>query len=283
MARLSEGPDFVCIGAQKAGTTWLFDNLEVQEAVWMPPVKEIHFFNSLCPHEELLGVEDRSRPPPRGRYRALRRRPSFFVLRWLRRFYQNPHTTDWYYSLFPREVMGTRISGDITPAYSTLDGRGVRFARKVLRPGCRVLLLLRNPVQRFWSSIKMNYRWWEDELPLDAPERLLRELEHPVHRLRGDYPRMVRLWREAFGEDFHVLRYDTLVEDPRKLLGQVGEILGVSLDLGSPRLNQRSNVDPARIQMPEPLREVLTLRYRDEIRELEEMIPGVTEGWLSDE
>ena len=56
------GPDFVCIGAQKAGTTWLFDNLEVQAGVWMPPEKELHYFNRVCPNEELVGVEARAHP-----------------------------------------------------------------------------------------------------------------------------------------------------------------------------------------------------------------------------
>jgi len=43
-------PDFLVIGAQKAGTTWLFQNLRMHPQVWLPPEKEIHFFDFPPPH-----------------------------------------------------------------------------------------------------------------------------------------------------------------------------------------------------------------------------------------
>ena len=38
-------PDFVGIGAQKAGTTWLGHNLQLHPEIWMPKIKELHYFN----------------------------------------------------------------------------------------------------------------------------------------------------------------------------------------------------------------------------------------------
>ena len=273
------GPDFVCIGAQKAGTTWLFDNLEVQAGVWMPPEKELHYFNRVCPNEELVGVEARAIPPLRERYRALLDRPALATWHWLRHFYYGARSTAWYYALFPREMVGSRLAGDITPAYSTLDERGVSYARSVLKPSCKVLLLVRNPAERFWSGIKMLYRWREGSVPVDAPETLMRELEAPSNRLRGDYPRMVRLWRDAFGEGFRVFRYDELVKDPGGFLSDVGAFLGVEVDTGHPELTKRSNFDPAQKKMPAEVRTILNDRYRAEVAELEGLIPGITDGW----
>src|SRR5437762_2155968 len=40
-------PDFLCIGAQKAGTTWLYQQLESHPDFWMPPFKELHYLNDL--------------------------------------------------------------------------------------------------------------------------------------------------------------------------------------------------------------------------------------------
>jgi hypothetical protein len=37
-------PDFLGIGAQKAGTTWLGRNLQAHPEVWMPRMKEVHYF-----------------------------------------------------------------------------------------------------------------------------------------------------------------------------------------------------------------------------------------------
>ncbi|MGM0582179.1 MAG: sulfotransferase family protein [Bacteroidota bacterium] len=41
-------PDFICIGAQKAGTTWLMNNLKAHQDVYLPdvlPHYDIHFFD----------------------------------------------------------------------------------------------------------------------------------------------------------------------------------------------------------------------------------------------
>ena len=38
-------PDFLVIGGQKCGTTWLQDNLEQHPQIWLPPTKEVHYFD----------------------------------------------------------------------------------------------------------------------------------------------------------------------------------------------------------------------------------------------
>jgi hypothetical protein len=38
-------PDFLCIGAQKAGTTWLYENLKRHPEVYLPERKEIHYWD----------------------------------------------------------------------------------------------------------------------------------------------------------------------------------------------------------------------------------------------
>ncbi len=38
-------PRFLVIGAQKAGTTWLDRNLRTHPQIWVPPEKEIHYFD----------------------------------------------------------------------------------------------------------------------------------------------------------------------------------------------------------------------------------------------
>ena len=275
------GPDFVGIGAQKAGTTWLYDNLRVQPALWMPPVKEIHFFNRVCPHESLLGVEVRGRPGFVERYRPLLERPTLGRLRWIRRFHNEPPSTEWYRSLFPPQRVQGRLAGDITPAYSTLDERGVAFARRVLEPGCRVFVVVRNPIERAWSALKMLHRWTGTDVATADVDAIIAESDAPSHRLQGDYTRTIRLWREAFGEDFAVFRYDRLVAGPESFLRSVLDFIGFQgqVDLGN--LGLRSNADPAREKMPEKVLRHLRETYRPSIEELDLLVPGIASEWLS--
>ena len=39
-------PDFICIGAQRAATTWLHNCLQEHPEVYLPKEKELHFFNA---------------------------------------------------------------------------------------------------------------------------------------------------------------------------------------------------------------------------------------------
>jgi hypothetical protein len=45
-------PDFLGIGAQKAGTTWLYDNLSAHPDLFLPRPKELHYFDRTF-HESL--------------------------------------------------------------------------------------------------------------------------------------------------------------------------------------------------------------------------------------
>ena len=44
-ASMSDLPNFICIGAQRAGTTWLHNCLKEHPDVFVPQLKELHFFD----------------------------------------------------------------------------------------------------------------------------------------------------------------------------------------------------------------------------------------------
>src|ERR1700754_3667019 len=43
--RTKPGPGFICVGAQKAGTGWLYEQLRNHPDFWLPPMKELHYFD----------------------------------------------------------------------------------------------------------------------------------------------------------------------------------------------------------------------------------------------
>jgi hypothetical protein len=51
---VSEGPDFLCIGQQHAGSTWLFDQLKFHPNLWLPPAKALHYLDGRFPDATLL-------------------------------------------------------------------------------------------------------------------------------------------------------------------------------------------------------------------------------------
>jgi len=111
-------PDFILVGAQKAGTTSLITWLAQHPEVHTPKVKgnsnetfELHFF----------GTEKFERLGPR-----------------------------WYLSLFHHSKK--KVSGEKTPEYLS-DRKSVERMHG-LCPESKILLSLRNPVERLWSALR---------------------------------------------------------------------------------------------------------------------------------
>ena len=50
----NHGPDFIGIGMERAGTSWLFTQISSHPDIWVPPLKELHFFDVIDPKAKYL-------------------------------------------------------------------------------------------------------------------------------------------------------------------------------------------------------------------------------------
>lgn len=128
-------PQFICIGAQRAGTTWLYTQLRRHPNVFLPPLKELHYFdrderyptpNTLSERSAFkrLRNRDRARWAALDVYRGLRYR-DWNNLIWSLKFHFGSIDDRWYVNLFP--MSKSVCSGDITPGYSVLDEEGFQL------------------------------------------------------------------------------------------------------------------------------------------------------------
>ncbi|MEO1308074.1 MAG: sulfotransferase, partial [Pseudomonadota bacterium] len=155
-------PDFICIGGQRTGTTWLHHVLSSNQTVWMPPCKELHHFDTLSPDVTAYPYRYREHLGSRLRHyglaaaRLVRRdlRPDVAVrLDWdwdLRYFLQPGRSIDWYRRLFQTRAAQGKVTGEITPAYSLLPQGEVQAIADAL-PKAKIILILREPLSRAWS------------------------------------------------------------------------------------------------------------------------------------
>ncbi len=145
-------PDFLCIGAHKGGTTWLYQQLDSHPDFWMPPFKELHYF------DQLSNVERASSPRCRDE-RDLR------FLESIKNLSAKPYIDlEHYARLF--EAKGSLLSGDISPNYSTLSNEVIRQVAGYF-PTLKVIFLARDPVERVWSHLSMEVRYRQIE-PFDV-------------------------------------------------------------------------------------------------------------------
>lgn len=221
-------PDFVGIGAQKAGTTWLSQMLAQHPAIWTPPFKEVQFFNHrfIEEHRNWLGWHyRRARQSIEKRYAARDEPVPAPMVRYLDRITREPmFTNHWYKSVFAPAPADTHPI-DVTPEYSTLPEEGVAFVARFL-PEARFIYLIRHPVDRAISQLKMNLtRAGRRPATLD---QWLAEIEDPVLMDRGDYLSYVPRWDAHFGPDrLLYLPFGRIARDPLGLLRQIEAFLGL--------------------------------------------------------
>jgi len=202
-------PDFIVMGAPKAGSTALHAALADHPELFLSPVKEPKFF--LCDNQ----------PPPRqtGPGDAHSRQE------WIWR-------RDDYEDLFRDAPPGTLV-GESTPLYlQDLDAH-YRIAR--LAPEAKLIAVVRDPVDRAYSN------WahlWSDGLEPEADflaacaaeDERQRQGWAPFWRYKGQgrYGEQLEHLYSVFPRDqVHVLRYRELVDEPQACIDAIATFLGV--------------------------------------------------------
>jgi hypothetical protein len=190
MSRLERLPNLIIAGVSKGGTTSLFRYLAQHPDICPSSVKELRYFEPLRYGEPLPAIES--------------------------------------YARHFEHCSGRRYRMEATPSYFG-GGRAVASAmRDSLDDDARVVVSLREPVQRCWSwyqfvrgraRIPKGMRF---EQYLDICEELhaagldgLRENQPYSGLLGGCYDESLRAWQELFGARLHILFFDDLVADPR--------------------------------------------------------------------
>ena len=256
-AQLRALPDFLILGAQKAGTTALYSYLRRHPAIVGPWWKEVSFFDRHFARGESWY---RGQFPTRAQRRLVTRRTGAEVL-----------------------------AGEASPGYLFHPFAADRVA--ALLPTARLIALLRNPVDRALSHYNHEVAFSREPLSFEEaiaaePERMRGELERMrdpsyfshawwnfTYVGRGRYAEQLERWLAVFPrERILVLASNELLERPAKTYARVLEFLGVPPHRleSYPRMFERdyAQMDPATRRMladefAEPNRRLYELLGRD--------------------
>jgi hypothetical protein len=162
------------IGATKAGTSWLWDYLYGHDETYFPAVKELHYFDALEMgsgpffrrdlEKRLAGLQAKR---AQGALRPFARQVLEDGARWLGLFDGKTPNDAGYLDFVGLGRTAARVVGDFTPAYSLL--REATFCRMAgLAERVRFIFLMRDPVARMWSNIRMQAGGDTSEETLDT-------------------------------------------------------------------------------------------------------------------
>lgn len=223
-------PGFIGIGAHKAGTTWLYQMLAQNPSVWLPPIKEVHFFDYLNPTAQLKAtrikhfeqVARRVERPARKKGSAGDSAGKAEFLRSLAG--DNIQTDEWYRSIFAHPDARGKVTGEITPAY--LDNATDALPKiSEMLPNTKFVLLVREPLSRSLSQMRMGISR-VGRTP-ETEEDWKFYITRLQRNIRGSYKTSIPLWRSFFGPDrLVILPFGRLKHDPAGLLREVEDFIG---------------------------------------------------------
>ncbi len=220
-------PDFLCIGALKSGTTWLYHNLRSHPEIRLTPVKELHYFNNPTQVPNIIRMFKKNwmlRQLKTSTNCCLQEK-RYSQLAWFLRFYFFRRNDRWYSSLFSRDF-GQKV-GEVTPTYSVLQEKAVARIYGLM-PNVRIIYILRNPIIRTWSEIAMYYQNRGRLLKNIRDDELFKFLQTGWGSRNSNYIGNLQTWEKFYPKtNFFIGFYDQLAENPRDFIRSIYNFLEV--------------------------------------------------------
>jgi Sulfotransferase family len=269
---------FLGVGAQRAATTWLHHSLRRHPDLWLPPAKELHYFDWMAAGPSLidrLTSENRLamlwRQRVRGELRSALRRADLARIRREMSYELLPPSDSRYLGMF--HSAGRRVAGEITPAYSLLSDSEVKRVAALL-PDARVIIMLRNPIGRAWSQVQLDMG--------GRPPSLDFAMDHVASTdslERGNYPAILDRWLDHFPRERVFVGFvDEARTRPAELIRAVVEFLGVDPERMVAPLPGPINASGV-TTIPTALAVDLARRYAAVLEEMSLRLGGPAEAW----
>lgn len=268
-------------GCMKGGTTWLHDYLASSPQCDPGYRKEYHVFDCLDLPEEpwmLHRIVERAQESLQAIGSRSRSEATF--LHQAAMIADERLYFDYFAGLFLRDPR-IRLTLDMTPGYAMLGSERLsRIRAAFAERGIRTIaiFLMRDPVERIWSQIRMQKRRLPDHYPASAEELVLARFTDPIYELRSRYETTVQALDDVFGDDARYYFFERLF-DPRELRS-ICDFAGI--DFHEPDLSTQFNVSPKAVaQLPEPVVRTVARHFRDTYDYVEQRfaVPDLAELW----
>lgn len=203
----AESIDFLCIGAQKSGTTFVASSFRSHPDIQLPTSKELHFFS------------------PKGEYKS---EGGFAQC-------NADKDIEWYGQQF---VADNRKKGEISTHY-LFDAASAKRIKDAY-PDVKIFSILRNPVDRAFSQYNMErYKTGKERRSL---MKIIQEEPDNEIITRGLYARQLAPYMQQFPADqLRVYLFDDMKKDPAAFFLDLFDFIGVDSSVVPPALNKRMN------------------------------------------
>ena len=210
---LARFPDFLIVGPQRTGTTWLHAMLREHPEVFLSEPKELFYFSRLKqPDNPKFESDDL------GWYLDFfRERPLYYAYKQAMALARHGRT------------YRARVRGEATASYAAID-RDVIEEITVLAPDVKVIMMVRNPVERAWSHAKKDLSRNRSRPLSDVTEQEFHDFFSDPYQLRcARYAACIENWSSCLRDgNLLVGRFDDVSTRPEDFLRETCRFIGVS-------------------------------------------------------
>jgi len=209
---MADEPIFLLgVGAQKCGTSWLYEQLAAHPDIMMSPIKELHYWDRRF-HPDFFKPRDTQTILRR----LLKQHGDRIIAEQEFERVAMDCGEDYYLAFFRSRLRPNhRVLGEISPSYSILTADEFRYIRNIVPWRSKAVFLMRDPVERIWSQCKMQAkkatgRGGEG----DAYALFGKSIDRRKYVERTGYSATVRNLMASFGaEDTFFGFYETLFDE----------------------------------------------------------------------
>jgi len=166
---------------------------------------------------------------------------------------------DYFGGLLSRR--GVRLTMDITPGYAMLGRERLEwirdgFAHRDIRT--RAIFLLRDPVERIWSQVRMQQRRRPEANPGRVEDLVRQRYRDASYTDRSRYEPTIRNLDVTFGEDVSYHFFEELFCE--ETIREICEFTGI--DYRAPDFDRTYNTSPKAAELPEDTAELVAQHLR---------------------
>jgi len=186
--------NFIVIGSQKCGTTWLFDKLKMHPRMYFPMGKEPGYWND--------------------------------------NFYKGQV----YRQIYNGRMNGTVVKlnnyvcGEMSTLYSIMPPEQIENLCKH-HPNIKLILMVRNPVERAWSAINMHYKFNNMDISELTEEKAIKAITGAKTAKLGQYDVIIKKWLKFYQkEQLQIIFFDDIQTKYQEILRDVSKHIGIEAD-----------------------------------------------------
>lgn len=267
----------LCVGAQKAGTSWLHKVLSRSDHIEFSAYKEIHYFDTRAGLTNQLPMRILN-----GTARQFGYSQKLFLERLpvtekaALESVKSMLDDQWYLSQFRQK---REYCADFTPEYALLGKRDLQGIKRLARQ-VKIIFMMRDPVERSLSAFRYYHQNRNIDINGMPDSKVLKMLKTHLFAGRSDYPAVIDKLNQSFDqEDILYLFYEDVMREKQAGLGRICQFLNIPpMELPERALNKKVNTTAPHDFSPE-VRAGLARNYEKDKRTLAGIFGKLPPEW----